>query len=146
MEDQKFSFSESFQKTKEYVETQFDLLKLKAIARSSRIAGALILDATQLLLLMIVIFFLSLAFGFFLGEVLNSNALGFLITGLIFLVLFFIIRSISPKLEARCMDLIISRILSKWNEEVEEADIEKVAGIKKNKESESESFNESSIK
>lgn len=142
MEDQKFSFSESFQKTKEYVETQFDLLKLKAIARSSRIAGALILDAAQLLVLMIVIFFLSLAFGFFLGEVLNSNALGFLITGLIFLVIFFIIRSISPKLEARCMDLIISRILSKWNEEVEEADIEKVANIKKNKESESESFNE----
>ncbi len=117
MSDQNFSFSGSFQKAKEYVDTQVELLKLKAIARAGRIIGTLVLDATKLILTLIVVFFLSLALGFFLGELLNSNALGFLVTGGIFLVILLVIRAFEPKLEAKFMNLTIKRVLGKWQED-----------------------------
>lgn len=122
MSDQKFSFSGSFQKTKEYVDTQVELLKLKAIAKVGRIIGVLVLDATKLLLTLIVIFFFSLALGFYLGELLGSNALGFLATGGIFLIILLIIKAFEPKLEAKFMDLTIRKVLGKWNEEDETLD------------------------
>lgn len=117
MEEQKFSFTGSFQKAKEYTETQLELLKLKAIIKSARMSGALATDAIKLLLSLIVVFFLSLALGFFLGELMNSNALGFLTTGVIFIIILFVVIVKEPKLEAKLMDLVIGRILSKWNEE-----------------------------
>lgn len=119
MNDQKFSFSGSYQKTKEYLDTQVELLKLRAIARGSRIIGALVLDATKLLLTLIIIFFFSLALGFYLGELLGSYSLGFLATGGIFLIILLIIRAFEPKLEAKFMDLSIRKILVKWNQEDE---------------------------
>lgn len=119
MSDQNFSFSGSFQKAKEYVDTQVELLKLKTIARMGRVIGTLVLDATKLLLTLIVIFFLSLALGFFLGELLGSNALGFLVTGAIFFIILLIIRAFEPKLEARFMNLTIRRVLGKWQEDEE---------------------------
>ena len=119
MEEQKFSFSGTFQKTKEYVDTQVELLKLKAIAKASRIVGAVVLDATKLILVFAITFFWSLALGFWLGELMGSNSLGFLATGGIFLVLVLIIRAVEPKLEAKFMDLTIRKVLGKWNEEDE---------------------------
>lgn len=117
MEEQKFSFSESFDKSKEYLETQVELLKLKALSRMSRIVGSLIVDGSKLLLTLLVVFFWSLALGFYLGEVLGSYALGFLATGGIFLVIILLIRAFEPKLEAKFMDFTIRRVVSKWKEE-----------------------------
>lgn len=126
MEEQKFSFTESFQKTKEYVETQFDLLKLRAIAKSARMAGAMAVDFTKLILTLIIVFFLSLALGFFLGELMNSNALGFLATGCLFVLVLWIVISKQSALESKLMDLVISRVLSKWNEDEDEDMEEKI--------------------
>jgi hypothetical protein len=117
MEEQKFSFSGSFQKTKEYLDTQLEILKLKAISKSSRIIGAIILDVSKLGLILIVVFFWSLALGFWLGELLESNSLGFLATGGIFLIILLIVKLLEPKLEAKFMDITIKKFLGKWNEE-----------------------------
>jgi|SRR5690606_6236653 len=117
MDEPKFSFSGSFQKTKEYIDTQLEILKLKAISKISRIVGAIILDITKLVLTLVIIFFLSLALGFWLGELLNSNALGFLVTGAIFIIILVIVMLLEPKLEAKFMDITIKKVLGKWNEE-----------------------------
>src|SRR5690606_7184333 len=126
MEEQKFSFSESFKKSKEYLDTQFELLKLQAISRMTRIMGSLIVDASKLLLTLLVIFFWSLALGFYLGEVLGSYSLGFLATGGIFLIIILLIRVFEPKLEAKFMNLSIKRILAKWDEPDDEEEEEKL--------------------
>ena len=117
MDEQKFSFSGSFQKSKEYVDTQIELIKLKAIAKSSRILGAVVLDVTKVILTLIIVFFFSLALGFYLGELMGSYALGFLTTGAIFLVILLVIRALEPRLEQIFMDLTIRKVLGKWNEE-----------------------------
>ncbi|MFE7086849.1 hypothetical protein ACFU8T_02980 [Sphingobacterium spiritivorum] len=119
-EEQKFSLSGTFQKSKEYLDSQIELLKLKAIARGSRMLGSLILDISKVVLTLFIVFFLSLAFAFYLGELMNSNALGFLTTGGIFILLVVIVRLAETKLEAKFMDLSIRKLLGKWNEEDEE--------------------------
>ena len=117
MEEQKFSFTGSYQKAKEYVDTQIEILKLKAIAKSSRIVGAIVLDISKVMIVLAIIFFWSLALGFWLGEIFGSYSLGFLATGGIFLIILLIVRAMEPKLEAKFMDLTIKKILGKWNEE-----------------------------
>lgn len=117
MEEQKFSFSESFSKAKEYVDTQLELLRLKAISRSSRIGATIILDMTRVLLVLLIVFFMSLALGFFLAELLGSYALGFLATGAIFLVILLIVNSMSVSLERKFMGIIVERIFSKMHDE-----------------------------
>ncbi len=126
MDEQKFSFSGSFQKTKEYVDTQVELIKLKAIAKTSRILGAVILDIMKVILVLIIVFFFSLALGFYLGELLGSYALGFLATGCIFIAILLILRLVEPRLEDMFMNLTIRKVLGKLNEEEDHlSDIDK---------------------
>src|SRR5690606_8849054 len=120
MEEEKFSLSGTFQKGKEYVDTQIKLLQLKALAKGSRIAGSLVLDVTKVVFTLFIIFFCSLALGFFLGELLGSNALGFLLTGVIFFVLVLLIRFFEPKLESFFVDLTIRKVTSKWDDDDDE--------------------------
>lgn len=117
MEEEKFSFNNSFLKGKEYVDTQIRLAQLKAIDKGSRVFGSVVVDITKLIFALLVLFFFSLALGFFLGELLNSYALGFFLTGCIFLVVIFILNLLEPKLEARFRDAIIRKLTKKWDDE-----------------------------
>ncbi|GGE10144.1 MULTISPECIES: hypothetical protein [Sphingobacterium] len=126
MEEQKFSFSEVFDKSKEYIETQIELAKLKALSRSSRIAGSLIVDGSKVLLALLIVFFISLALGFYLGELLGSYSLGFLATGGIFFVILLLIRIFEPRLEAKFMNMTIKRIMSKWDADDHDVEVEEI--------------------
>lgn len=119
MDEQKFSFSDSFQKAKEYVDTQIELLKLEVIARASTIGAKVIVGSTKLMLVLSIIFFCAMSLGFWLGELLESNALGFLATGGIFLIILLIVSASGRQLEKKFMGLIVERIFAKRNEEVE---------------------------
>jgi hypothetical protein len=120
MEEEKFSLSGTFQKTKEYLDSQLNLIRLKTVDRSSRLIASLIVDGAKIILTLFIIFFLSLALGFYLGEVLGSNSLGFLTTAVIFLLILLLIRVFEPKLETKFMDLSIRRFSAKWADELEE--------------------------
>ncbi len=117
MEDEKFSFNGTFQKGKEYVDTQIKLAKLKAMAKGSRVFGSVVLDITRLIICLLVLFFFSMALGFFLGELLHSNALGFFLTGCIFLFTLLIIRLLEPRLENLFRDAIIQKLTHKWEDD-----------------------------
>ncbi|KGE14917.1 hypothetical protein [Sphingobacterium deserti] len=120
MEEEKFSFSGTFQKGKEYVDTQIKLLKLKSLAKGSRIVGSLVLDVSKVVLSLFILFFCSLALGFFLGELLDSYALGFLLTGVIFFIILLLIRAFEPALESIFMNLTIRKLANKWNGDEDE--------------------------
>jgi len=120
MEEEKFSLSGTFQKTKEYLDSQLNLIRLKTVERSSRLIASLIVDGAKIILTLFIIFFLCLALGFYLGEVLGSNSLGFLATAVIFLVILLLIRVLEPKLETKFMDLSIRRFSAKWDDEADE--------------------------
>jgi len=120
MEEEKFSLSGTFQKTKEYLDSQLNLIRLKTVERSSRLIASLIVDGAKIILTLFIIFFLCLALGYYLGEVLGSNSLGFLATAVIFLVILLLIRVLEPKLETKFMDLSIRRFSAKWDDEADE--------------------------
>src|SRR5690606_15213820 len=99
-------------------------LKLKLVERSSRLIASLIVDMVKTVFAIFVLFFLSLALGFYLSEVLGSSSLGFLATGGIFLLLIVLISVFEPQLERLFMNLSIKRFLQKWNDEIDEVDEE----------------------
>ncbi len=124
MEEKKFSINGVFQKSKEYIDTRFKLLKLKLVERSSRLIASLIVDMIKIVFAIFVIFFLSLALGFYLSELLGSSSLGFLATGGLFVVLVVLISAFESRLERLFMNLSIKRFLQKWNDEIDEDDEE----------------------
>ncbi len=86
MEETKFSVKGIINKLKEYAETYKDLAYLKFVGKISKLSSGLLLTLIFLLLILFVGFYLSMAFAFFIGELLNSYALGFAITGLLFIL------------------------------------------------------------
>lgn len=119
-QEQKFSFSETFKKSKAYIETQMELAKLRAISRSSRIVGSVIVDVSKVLLSLFIVFFLSMALAFYLGELLGSYSLGFLTTGGVFILIVLIIRVMEPKIETAFMNMTIRKIMEKWGDDDED--------------------------
>lgn len=124
MEDKKFSVNGVYQKSKEYIDTRFKLFKLRLVERSSRLIASLITDGVKGILAVFVIFYLSLALGFYLSELLGSSALGFLATGGIFVLLIILVSAFENPLERFFMNLSIKRFLQKWNDEIDEDDEE----------------------
>ncbi|WP_262245074.1 phage holin family protein [Parapedobacter soli] len=124
MEEKKFSINGTFRKSKEYIDTRIKLAKLKFVERSSRLVASLATDGLKGILLLFVVFYLSLALGFFLSELLGSSALGFLVTGGIFLLLIVVVSAFEQPLERFFMNLSIKRFLQKWNDEIDEDDEE----------------------
>ncbi len=119
MEEKKFSINGVYQKSKEYIDTRFKLFKLQLVERSSRLIASLITDGLKGILALFVLFYFSLALGFFLSELLGSSALGFLATGGIFVLLIFVVSAFENPLERFFMNLSIKRFLQKWNDELD---------------------------
>jgi hypothetical protein len=120
MEEEKFSISGVYQKSKEYINTRLRLLKLGLVERSSRLIASLIVDGVKTIFALFVVFFLSLALGFYLSDLLGSSSLGFLATGGIFVLLIALVSAFENPLERLFMNLSIKRFLQKWNDEIEE--------------------------
>ncbi len=120
MEDKKFSVKGVFQKSKEYIDTRLKLIRLKLVERSSRLIASLIVDGVKTIFAIFVLFFFSLALGFYLSELLGSSSLGFLATGGIFVLLIVVVSVFEEKIERTFMNLSIKRFLQKWNDEIDE--------------------------
>lgn len=130
MEEEKFSINDTIKTGKDYVDTQIKLLRLRGLSKGSRIFGSLALDIIKLVFTLFIVFFCSLALGFFLGELLGSNALGFLLTGVIFFVLVLLIRFFEPKLESFFVDLTIRKVTSKWDDDDDDDEEEIIENAK----------------
>src|SRR5690606_28390200 len=74
----------------------------------------------KVLLVLLIVFFLSMALGFYLGEVLESNSLGFLATGGIFILIIVLIRVFEIKIEKIFINITIKKIMSKWGDDDED--------------------------
>lgn len=128
MDEEKFSISDTIQAGKDYVDTQIKLLRLRSLSKGSRIFGSMALDIVKIVFTLFIIFFCSLALGFYLGELLESNALGFLLTGVIFFISVLLIRLFEPRLESFLVNLTIRKITKNWDDD--EGEDEQEAGIK----------------
>ncbi len=120
MEEQKFSLKGVFQKIKEYLTTRQRLITLTLTERAARLIASLFTDVIRVIFALFVVFFFSMALGFYLSKLLNSNALGFLLTGTIFLLLILLVSLFGSRIERTVTNLSIRKLLKKWNDADEE--------------------------
>lgn len=112
----KFSMSEMLKTGRAYVDTRLKLFQLQATERISRLFASLLVDALKVIFALFVLFFLSLALGFYFSELFGSASLGFLTTGGIFILFILVLSMFEVRLERKLINLTIKRFLSKWEE------------------------------
>ena len=121
MEDQnKFSISGVVQKLKEYVENYTNLAYLKFVKRVSRIMPGMAVGIISLLFVLFVVFYLSMALAFYIGELLDSYALGFAIMGLFFILLIILILILRNPLKKRLADVCVRLLMRLHNDDDDE--------------------------
>ena len=103
-----------------YVETRLELMKLNTYERVAKTMAVFSYGIVLVLLAFFAILFLFLALGFFLGEILNSVALGFLLVVGMYLLLFGRILLLREKISGRVTNEIITAMMSKDEKEDEE--------------------------
>lgn len=106
-------FKENIEQTqdysKEYIEKNIAYYKLwffKVAMQSTTLLLRLLLF---IIFILVFLVFSSIAFALFIGELLHNYALGFLITGIFFLLLGFLVYKMLPK-------IIENKFLSKFSE------------------------------
>ncbi|GAO28747.1 phage holin family protein [Geofilum rubicundum] len=96
-EDLKEHLSDVKEDFESYVDKRVDLLKLHLVEELSRFTASFTVKLGVLYLLFFALMFISLASAFFLGDILDSDGLGFVIVAgvyLIFVLIFILMRRI----------------------------------------------------
>ena len=91
LEEEKEDLEQLVDGVKEYIETRSELSKLKAVEKSSKMAGSIASSLILLLLALAILAFVSIAGAFALSEWIGRAYAGFLIVGGIYFVLLLIL-------------------------------------------------------
>lgn len=116
MEDQKFSFQGVLQKIKEYIDNTKELTILRIVSRVSDIISSVITDGLFIIFSFFVLLFLSISLGFYFGDLFDSNSLGFLTVGGIYILFLLILKILKRRIENNLINLSIRKFFKKWNE------------------------------
>jgi len=116
MEEQKFSFQGVLQKIKEYIDNTKELTILRIVGSVSDIISSVITDGLFIIFSFFVLLFLSISLGFYFGDLFDSNALGFLTLGGIYILLILILTIFKKGIEKNLINLSIRKFFKKWNE------------------------------
>ena len=79
MEKQPNSFGSLFENAGDYLETRIDLLKLKAINKSSEVTSSIISRVAILIFMFFAIFILNIGLALWIGDLLGKMYLGFFV-------------------------------------------------------------------
>ena len=98
----------------DYLEAQLQLVKVTAFEKIAKVTAILFSSIVVALTVFFLLFFLSISGGFFFGNILNNNALGFLIIVGIYLILFILILVFKKStLEKNIIDKVIAQLFEK---------------------------------
>jgi len=117
MEEQGNIFAELKQLITDYLDARISLFRLEAYEKIAKITAALFSSVVVVLLAFFLLLFLSMSAAFFLGGLLDSTALGFLIITGIYVILFaLVMRWKKVLLEKYIINRIIYELTSKEDE------------------------------
>ena len=110
------TYSESIKtlidKSKDYLETKFELTRLKTIDKSADILSTVVVTVSMLFISFLLILFVSLAVALFLGKILGAYHYGFFIMAGIFAIILLIIYVKREKwIKAPISNTLISKML-----------------------------------
>jgi hypothetical protein len=98
MENQTTSIEALIERVKSYVETRIDLLKLKAIDKSSSFLSLLITMIVVILVSFIFFIFINIGIALYLGDLLGKSYYGFFIVAGFYLIAGLVLFSLREKL------------------------------------------------
>jgi hypothetical protein len=98
MEDLKSKAANLSDSISDYIETKYKLTVVNAADKVSGIAASTLSSLVMLVMGFFVILFLGIALGIWLGELVNNAALGYVLVAAVFLVIIFIVVSLSKKI------------------------------------------------
>lgn len=101
-------FNELKEDVSAYVEIKFNFYKLTLYEKAGKLVSSLSYVLALVVLVFMATFFLFLAFGFLLGEWLNSTSAGIAIVGGIYLILIGILIMNKKWFSGKVMDNVIS--------------------------------------
>jgi hypothetical protein len=98
---------------RKYFEKQVQLIKLETIVIVANVVSSLASSILLLVLFLLILFMFNFALAFWLGQVLGSIALGFLLVGIFYTAIFVIYLYVSKdKVELKIKDQIVKSALS----------------------------------
>jgi len=101
-----------YEKAKEYTQTTIELYKLIAVEKTAEVLASLVFRIAFLCLAAFFILFSSIGLSFYLGELLHSTAIGFLLVSFVYLILTILLYSFRDKwIKAPISNLIIKELL-----------------------------------
>lgn len=95
-----------------YCELKFELLKLSTYERTGKVLGVLSYGIVLLFTAFFAFLFIFLALGFFLGELFDSEGLGFVSVAALYLALILLIISNKHRIVNKVENEIISALMS----------------------------------
>jgi hypothetical protein len=87
MENQPNTIGALFQNAGEYLETRLDLLKLKAISKSSDAASSVVSGLAVVIIGFFALVLLNIGLALWIGELLGHSYLGFFAVALLYIIL-----------------------------------------------------------
>ena len=118
-------FTELKEDISTYAGLKLRLLKLIAVEKAAGILSAFSHGIILLLLIFFTILFLFVALGLYLGELLNSMALGFLIVSGIYLLSTFCFLWAKRKIRITLMNTIIAAVVAEYDDDDDDDEDEK---------------------
>lgn len=97
----------------DYIEERMELAQLSAVEKTAILTAKLSFAAMVLAFGLFALFFINILFALFLGDLLNSRTLGFLIIVCFYLVLILLTFMLRKKIEGPIMNMVVKQIMSK---------------------------------
>jgi len=112
-----------YEKAKEYTQTTIELYKLIAVEKTAEVLASLVFRIAFLCLAAFFILFSSIGLSFYLGELLHSTAIGFLLVSFVYLILTILLYNFRDKwIKAPISNLIIKELLYAKSKEKSDLD------------------------
>jgi hypothetical protein len=112
MEDNVKLIENLLERVVEYSKTSFELLKLKALERTSDVVSSLALQSLAFVLIASSMIFLNLGLAYWLGEVMGKSYYGFLLVGGFYLIVAIVISLFMGKwIKEKVRNSIIKHLL-----------------------------------
>jgi hypothetical protein len=96
------------EKVEAYSRTSFELMRLKALDKTTEVASTLISKILVVVVFLFFAFSLNIAFALWMGDLLGKNYYGFLLAALVDGIFVLILSLIHPLIKARLNDSLLN--------------------------------------
>ena len=112
METQKNFIDPLLEKAEAYGKTSFELVKMKALAKTADVTSTLISRLIFILLISFFAFTINIALALWIGDLLGKNYYGFLIVAGFYALASVILLIVHPSIKSRVNDTIIKQLFN----------------------------------